>query len=83
MTVAAQEPPMSGDLRNLGNLMRNQAFTGLRMFETAGEAVSPISESRPGESSLLRQSIASGAPSGPSSPPQGRRGVSAPFGLRA
>lgn len=74
MSVAAQEPPVGGDLRNLGELMRNQALAGLRIFESAGEHNSPTSETRPGDSSFHRQQTGSASTSGPASPPQGRRG---------
>jgi len=74
MAVANQDHTMAGDTRTLGEAMRNQAVTGLRMFETAGENASPTSDSRPGEGGFRRHAIASGAASGPSSPPQGRRG---------
>lgn len=73
MTVAAKDHTM-GDIRGLGDMMRNPALSGLRHFENAGENASPISDSRPGEGSFHRPSIATGAASGPSSPPQGRRG---------
>jgi len=74
MSVAAQDSPAGGDLRNLGNLMRNPAVSGLRMFESATDTTSPTSETRSGESSFARQTNPPGVPSGPSSPPQGRRG---------
>jgi len=74
MTVAAQDHPVGGNLRNLGDLMRNPAVSGLRMFESASENPSPTTDSRPGEGSFHRHANAPGATSGPSSPPQGRRG---------
>ena len=77
MSVAAQDSTVSDDLRSLGERMRNQAISGLRMFESINETTSPTSESRAGDSNHLRQMNPSVTHTNPSSPPQARRGVSA------
>lgn len=60
--------------------MRNQALSGLRMFENVSESMSPTSsDSRPGDNNFNRQANVPGPSSGPASSPQARRGVSDPL----